>query len=92
MGIMGIVDSRACASAVSDTEGRTVTDMTDYIDTALRIFTCLCSAFLYLVVTLVVNVVAGIIFGDCDDMFPAWFTGMILFSSAMIVAVTGVTV
>ena len=69
--------------------------MTDYIDTALRIFTCFCSALLYLVVTLVVNVVVGIIFGDCDDMFPAWFTGMILFSSAMIVAVMyrmGVTV
>lgn len=72
--------------------GRAVTAMTDYIDTALRIFTFFCSAFLYLVVTLVVNVVAGIIFGDCDDMFPAWFTGMILFSSAMIVAVMGVTV
>lgn len=61
--------------------------MTDYIDTALRIFTCFCSAVLYLVVTLVVNVVAGIILGDCDDMIPAWFTGMILFSSAMVVAV-----
>ena len=66
--------------------------MTDYIDTALRIFTCFCSAFFYLVVTLVVNVVAGIIWGDCDDLFPAWLTGMILFSSAMVVAVTGVTV
>ena len=59
----------------------------DYIDTELRIFTFFCSAFLYLVVTVVVNVVAGIIWGDCDDMFPAWFTGMLLFSSAMIVAV-----
>lgn len=29
MGIMGIVDSCACASAVSDTEGRTVTTMKD---------------------------------------------------------------
>lgn len=29
MGIMGIVDSCACASAVSDTEGRTVTTMRD---------------------------------------------------------------
>ena len=66
--------------------------MIDYIDTALRIFTCFCSASLYLVVTVVVNVVAEIICGDCDDMFPAWFAGMILFSSAMVVAVTGVTV
>jgi len=61
--------------------------MTDYIDTALRIFTYLCSMFLYLIVTLVANVIAGIILGDCDDMFPAWFAGMILFSSAMVVAV-----
>ena len=66
--------------------------MTDYNDTALWIFTCFCSALLYLVVTMVVNVVASIIFGDCDDMFPAWVTGMILYLTAMTIAVMGVTV
>lgn len=71
---------------------RTVTAMTDYIDKALRIFVFLCSVFLYLIVTGVVNIVADKIFGGCDDMIPAWFTGMILFSAAMTVAVMGVTV
>ena len=33
MGIMGIVDSHACASAVSDTEGRTVTTMNELCHT-----------------------------------------------------------
>ena len=66
--------------------------MTDYIDTELRIFVVLCSVFFYLIVTVVVNIVADKIFGGCDDMFPAWFTGMLLFSAAMTVAVMGVTV
>ena len=66
--------------------------MTDYIDTALRIFVFLCSVFLYLIVTVAVNIVADKILGDCDDMIPAWFTGMTLFSAAMTVAVMGVAV
>lgn len=66
--------------------------MTDYIDTALRIFTFLCSMLLYLIVTGVVNMIADIILGNCNDMIPAWFMGMLLFSAAMVVAVMGVTV
>ena len=69
-----------------------MTAMTDYIDTAFQIFVFLCSVFLYLIVTGVVNIVADKLFWDCDDMIPAWFTGMILFSAAMTVAVMGVTV
>ena len=66
--------------------------MTDYIDTAFQIFVFLCSAFLYLIVTVMVNAVVDKLFCDCDDMFPAWFAGMILFSAAMTVAVMEVTV
>lgn len=65
--------------------------MMDDIDTALRISVFLYSVLLYLIVTGVVNILADKIFGGCDDMFPAWFTGMILFSAAMTVAVMGVT-
>ena len=35
MGIMGVMDSGACASAVSDTEGRIVNTMTDIISRIL---------------------------------------------------------
>ena len=85
---MGVMDTNACASVVSDAMGRTVTAMA-MVKIALEIFLCIGIVVIYILALIVATMISVKILGkeDADDIDYAMTANVIqLWAMVMVIA------